>query len=809
MNRGLSFVLGSLLIVLVAISGIDMIYTAASGSQKAVLYFAPDTLNVQLGQSFNLSICIANVQDLTGWGLSLSWNSSVIELNPASSRAVAEGSFLKAKASTSFQVPQYNVGTGRLSSISCAAWPNGVSGNGTLLIICFRAVSFGETSITISGITLSSGSSWSGISYDPPKEGHVTVGSTIHSVAVSIECPPRIFVRDSALVNATVVNSGSMDEPSVNLSILINGTVVISETAPLRPGSSFGLSHPWTPSLKGTYLVEVTAKSVVNETEFGDYESVSVIVTPKMHDIAVLLGGYPDQIAVNQTVLLNLTIINLGAFNETGIELQLMILYEDANETIGRVWSDQSLTRGFSNYFGYEWKPENYGGYNITAYAHVAVDDNPGNNVQSLDVYIPARSDVLIVSDDGGHYSQHGTSFREFESALTGAGWGFDVWFENDLSVNGSKINAALLEEYGIVIWTCGDYGFLNLNQAEQDALMEYNQKGGDLLFEGGALAYNLVLNRRFTWLHELIQIDLDHSFVTATGIEPIGAHMITQELGSASFTAMSSRGIDCVKTVGKGFSVMRYLDLSFPAVTAVDGSETGNGSVVYFSFSLYSLSSSYRNLLVRNIMNWFQSFSVSVVVGTVINSPPVSTYFVYGGASGGNELEFGAMAGGMLYSLCRNEQAQGFADTIDQSGLHDCFVSLFGTIPDNRLIADLNARGVLPVTLWQDSDNPKCYKFKDKSGETLCDSVLESGKNSTFVIQVLRDEGRNITYLVVCGLDWRGMWAAGMYLSRTISGDLRDFWQQYYVLKWEDANGDGIPQLSHGLQEVTMIASG
>jgi len=271
----------------------------------------------------------------------------------------------------------------------------------------------------------------------------------------------------------------------------------------------------------------------------------------------------------------------------------------------------------------------------------------------------------------------------------------------------------------------------------------------------------------------------------------------------------MSNRGIDCVKTVGKGFNVMRYLDNGFPAVTAVDGSETGKGSVVYFSFSLYSLSSSYRNLLVRNIMNWFKSFSVSVVVGTIINSPSVSTYFVYGGASGGNELEFGAMAGGMLYSLCRSEQAQGFADTIDQSGSHDCFVSLFGTIPDHRLIADLNARGVLPVTLWQDSDNSKHYKFKDKSGETLYDSVLESGKNSTFVMQVLRDEGRNITYLVVYGLDWRGMWAAGMYLSRTICGDLRDFWQQYYVLKWEDANGDGIPQQLHDVQEITMIASG
>lgn len=624
MNRGLSFVLGSLLIVLVAISGIDMIHTAANDSQKAVLYFAPDTLNVQLGQSFNLSICIANVQDLTGWGLSLSWNSSVIELNPASSGAVAEGSFLKDKASTSFQVPQYNVGTGRLSSISCAAWPNGVSGNGTLLIICFRAVSFGETSITISGITLSSGSSWSGISYDPPKEGHVTVGSTIHDVAVSIECPLEIFVNDSALVNAAVVNLGSQDETNVNLSILVNNTLVINQTVFLRLGSSFSLSYLWSPLLGGAFVVAASALPVINESSLDDnYVSVSVVVAPKTHDVAVYLAC-PQRIIVNQTVSLNITVANLGAFDEIGIRSGITIDSTTKN-TINDSWLiEPELGAGSANTSCYRWTPTGLGLYSISVYAYPVIDDNMTNNIQNLSAEVlPAHTDILIVSNEGGSGQQYGTSLKEFKSALDKAGQGYDVWIESMSSPNGSVISMNLLERYGLVIWTSGDYGLQVMASLECNILKAYFRNGGNIIFEGERVVTSDTA-RGFDLPSALLYVKLKGMGLQTTGIASSISNSITNGLTfPITWARTPTYGPDMVLPLripltgdfgiplGKdygGVEVMHYQDTNYSAVVSVDASHVGYGRVLYYSFSLFCLPSDAQQELVSGSIDWLNA---------------------------------------------------------------------------------------------------------------------------------------------------------------------------------------------------------
>lgn len=624
MNRGLSFVLGSLLIVVVAISGIDMIYTAASGSQKAVLYFAPDTLNVQLGQSFNLSICIANVQDLIGWGLSLSWNSSVIELNPASSSAVAEGSFLKAKASTSFQVPQYNVDTGRLSSISCAAWPNGVSGNGTLLIICFRAVSFGETSIAISGITLSGGSPWSGISFDPPKEAHVTVGSTIHDVAVSIECPREVFVNDSVLVNATVVNLGSQDETNANLSILVNDTPVTKQTGLLRLGSSFSLSYLWTPSLGGAFVVAASAQPVINESRLDDNTvSVSVLVAPKIHDIAVYLAC-PQRIIVNQTVSLNITAANLGSFSEKGIKSGITIDSTTKN-TINDDWLiEHELGAGSTNTTCYTWTPTELGLHSISMYAYPLIDDKMTNNIQNLSVQVsPAHTDILIVSNEGGSEQQYGTSLKEFESALDKAGQGYDVWIESVSSPNGSAISMNLLERYGLVIWTSGDYGRQVMASFECNILKAYFRNGGNIIFEGERVVTSDIA-RGFDLPSALLYVNLKGMGLQTTGIASSISNSITNSLAfPITWARTPTYGPDMVIPLripltgdfgiplGKDYGsveVMHYQDTNYSAVVSVDASNVGYGRVLYYSFSLFCLHSDAQQKLVSGSIDWLNA---------------------------------------------------------------------------------------------------------------------------------------------------------------------------------------------------------
>ncbi len=620
MNKRPSFVLGSLLAVIIAISGIGVIFTMASISQNAVLYFAPDTLNVQLGQSFNLSICIANVQGLTGWSLGLSWNSSVIELNPASSRAVVEGSFLKAEASTSFQVSQYNVGTGRLSLISCAAWPSGVSGNGTLLIICFRAVSFGGTSITISGITLSGGSSWSGISYDPQKAGHVTVGSTVHNVAASIECPLKVFVNESALVNATVVNLGTQDENNVNLSILVNNTLVINQTVLLGFGSTFSLSYLWKSSLEGTFVVAASAQPVINETSLDDnYAPVSVVVAPKIHDIAVCLA-YPQRIIVNQTVSLNITVANLGAFDEKGIKSGITI-DSTTKDIVNDSWLIDELGAGSANTSCYRWTPIGLGRYSISVYAYPVIDDKMTNNVQNLSVEVlPAHTDILIVSNQDGSGQQYGTSLKEFKSALDEAGQGYDVWTESNSCPNGSLVSLGLLERYGLVIWTSGDYGLQVMASFECNILKAYFRNGGNIIFEGERVVTSDTA-RGFDLPSALLYVKLKGMGLQTTGITSSISNLITNGLTfPITWARTPTYGPDMVVplrvnltgdfgiTLNEDYGsveVMHYQNTNYSAVVSVDASNVGYGRVLYYSFSLFCLPSDAQQQLVSGSIDW------------------------------------------------------------------------------------------------------------------------------------------------------------------------------------------------------------
>ncbi|NIS82051.1 MAG: hypothetical protein GTO14_18010, partial [Anaerolineales bacterium] len=87
-----------------------------------------------------------------------------------------------------------------------------------------------------------------------------------HELAVSLEAPRFLEPGDSSLLNATIYNLGLSNETSVELQLLINGSVVdfvvISE---LVSRSSHTLSYVWTPILEGTYNVTVYAPPVPGE----------------------------------------------------------------------------------------------------------------------------------------------------------------------------------------------------------------------------------------------------------------------------------------------------------------------------------------------------------------------------------------------------------------------------------------------------------------------------------------------------------------------------------------------------------------
>jgi thermitase len=99
-----------------------------------------------------------------------------------------------------------------------------------------------------------------------------------HELAVSLEAPSLLKPEDSALLNATVYNIGLGNETDVELQLLINGTEVESVVIPeLLSGSSYTLSHLWTPTVEGIYNVTAYAPPVPDEGNAANNVATKIV----------------------------------------------------------------------------------------------------------------------------------------------------------------------------------------------------------------------------------------------------------------------------------------------------------------------------------------------------------------------------------------------------------------------------------------------------------------------------------------------------------------------------------------------------
>jgi len=87
-----------------------------------------------------------------------------------------------------------------------------------------------------------------------------------HELAVTLEAPPRLEPNSTIIFNATAYNIGLNDELNVKLSLLINGTEVMSETLSVLPSnSSYTVSYAWTPLVEAYFNVTAYVQPVSDE----------------------------------------------------------------------------------------------------------------------------------------------------------------------------------------------------------------------------------------------------------------------------------------------------------------------------------------------------------------------------------------------------------------------------------------------------------------------------------------------------------------------------------------------------------------
>ena len=96
---------------------------------------------------------------------------------------------------------------------------------------------------------------------------NVPMGSQYeHDLGVTLETPTYLQPGESSMLNATVYNLGLNNESDVEIQLLINGTVVKSETISfLKNGTSHTISYLWAPTIAGKYNITVYAPPVQGE----------------------------------------------------------------------------------------------------------------------------------------------------------------------------------------------------------------------------------------------------------------------------------------------------------------------------------------------------------------------------------------------------------------------------------------------------------------------------------------------------------------------------------------------------------------
>jgi hypothetical protein len=129
-----------------------MCSAARPAAAAPIVFFAPSSASVGVGDTFSVDINVSDIDDLFGFQFDVNFNHSVL-----SPLAVTEGSFLSqgVSGSTAFLAGTDN-GTGTIGfTLGFLLGPvPGVSGSGTLATLGFVATGPGSTAFSLSGLIL-------------------------------------------------------------------------------------------------------------------------------------------------------------------------------------------------------------------------------------------------------------------------------------------------------------------------------------------------------------------------------------------------------------------------------------------------------------------------------------------------------------------------------------------------------------------------------------------------------------------------------------------------------------------------------
>jgi len=226
-------------------------------------------------------------------------------------------------------------------------------------------------------------------------QADVTVSSLPHDIAITTIAlaETKVIVGDFALVDVTVVNQGTQDETSINVTASYNTTVIDTQTINMTAGETKTLTFKWDTASVAPGAYTINAEAIVDADDDPTDNTKTTTILLVEHNIAVSSIDAPANVTAGETALIRVSVENKGGFNET---FSLKLSYNTMvieNKTV-------TVAQGYRESVLFLWNTMGVAAsqYTITAEAILAGDDDPTDNTKSAILLIKKGSVTVSIS---------------------------------------------------------------------------------------------------------------------------------------------------------------------------------------------------------------------------------------------------------------------------------------------------------------------------------------------------------------------------------------------------------------------------
>jgi len=383
------------------------------------VYVDPQNVTAFPGETFVITVKVANVTNLFGLELGFAWNPAIIKyvnhtvMMPMEDfpGGILHKPIMMVKNEVNESGIERKSGVfepDRLYWVACVSFkaPSSFNGTGTVFSMAFEVINTGECTLHISHTILADRPVRVCPSQPIPhmvRDGYFTSARSTHDVGVFLDAPLHVLPRTVVPLKLGIVNSGFFNESDVTLDLWIDGALVKTFAIPLLEVNASSIqTYSWAPTAEATYNITVHSFQVQNETHVSNNVNavetlVSNVIRVPLHSttiqkaidmasagatISVSPGTYYERLVIDKRV----TLIGAG---------QATIVGGQENDQVVKIFADNVVFNGFTIRNGFLSGVYICRGNNVTV-THTHISDMQGGSNAGIFILDSSNTSILF-----------------------------------------------------------------------------------------------------------------------------------------------------------------------------------------------------------------------------------------------------------------------------------------------------------------------------------------------------------------------------------------------------------------------------